>query len=70
MNDKPTIKLIGEDGNIFNLLALVRRRFKELKQETGDYTYQQQWEELYDLVTNSNSYEGALDHIQDFFIIE
>lgn len=70
MGDKPTIKLIGEDGNIFNLLAVARKRFRELKQETGDQTYQLQWEELYDLVTNSNSYDEALVHFMKYFEIE
>ena len=25
MRDKPTCKLIGQDGNVFNIIALVRR---------------------------------------------
>ena len=68
--EKPKIKLIGEDGNIFNLLAVARKRFRELKQETGDNTYQQQWEELYDLVTESENYQEALLKFMDFFDIE
>jgi len=67
--EKPTLKLIGENGNIFNLLGLARRRFRELKQETGDETWQHQWEELYDEVTSSDSYEDALITISKYFKI-
>jgi len=67
---KPKIKLIGENGNIYNLLMVARRRFRELARETDDKTYQQQWEELYDLVTSSESYDDALKHFMEFFDVE
>ena len=56
---KPICKLIGEDGNIFNLLAIARRSLLRagLKQEA---------EEMVDRVTSSNSYGEALGIIGEY----
>jgi len=56
---KPICKLIGEDGNIFNLLAIARRSLLRagLKQEA---------EEMVDRVTSSNSYGEALRIIGEY----
>jgi len=56
---KPICKLIGEDGNIFNLLAIARRSLLRvgLKQEA---------KEMVDRATSSNSYEEALGIIGEY----
>lgn len=56
---KPVCKLIGEDGNIFNLLAIARRSLLRagLKQEA---------KEMVDKATSSNSYEEALRIIGEY----
>lgn len=37
--DKPTVKLIGEDGNIFNIVGIVSRELKRngFKDEANEY---------------------------------
>ena len=37
---KIEIQLIGENGNIFNLLSIIRRTLKNLYRETGDEEYE------------------------------
>jgi hypothetical protein len=56
---KPICKLIGENGNIFNLLAIARRSLLRvgLKQEA---------KEMVDKATSSNSYEEALEIIGEY----
>ena len=56
---KPVCKLIGENGNIFNLLAIARRSLLRvgLKQEA---------KEMADRATSSNSYEEALGIIGEY----
>lgn len=57
------VKLIGEDGNIFNLLGIVSR---ELKQ--NGYTEQADalWKEVQETAT---SYHEALNIIQEYVIV-
>lgn len=71
MKDIPRIKikLIGEDGNIFNLLAIARRTLKELLLETDDSRYEDIWNKLHDDVTSSDSYDEALNHFIQVFDI-
>ena len=56
---KPVCKLIGENGNIFNLLAIARRSLLRagLKQEA---------KEMVDRATSSNSYGEALGIIGEY----
>ena len=56
---KPVCKLIGENGNIFNLLAIARRSLSKagLKQEA---------KEMVDRATSSNSYGEALGIIGEY----
>jgi len=61
--NKPVCKLIGEDGNIFNLLGKVS---KVLKQNN---LYEQE-KEMTDRVFNSRSYNEALRIFADYVEIE
>lgn len=61
--DKPRCKLIGEDGNIFNLLGIASRTLKEadLEDEADEMTKR---------VTSSESYLQALAIISEYVDIE
>lgn len=59
MSEKIQVKLIGEDGNIFNLLGIVSRELKRNNQDN-------KIEEMCNRVYNSNSYQEALSIIQDY----
>ena len=61
--NKPVCKLIGEDGNVFNLLGKVS---KVLKQNN---LYEQE-KEMTDRVFNSRSYNEALRIFADYVEIE
>ena len=50
---KPKCKLIGEDGNIFNLMGIASRTLKRVG-------LKKQAEEMVDRITKSKSYEEAL----------
>ncbi|MFY9282858.1 MAG: hypothetical protein WAO56_01930 [Miniphocaeibacter sp.] len=57
--NKPKCKLIGEDGNIFNLMAIASRTLKkaELNKEA---------EEMIERIRNSKSYIQALAIISEY----
>ena len=57
--NKPKCKLIGEDGNIFNLMAIASRTLKkaELNKEA---------EEMIERIRNSKSYIQALSIISEY----
>lgn len=57
--NKPKCKLIGEDGNIFNLMAIASRTLKkaELNKEA---------EEMKERIRNSKSYIQALAIISEY----
>jgi len=61
--DKPSCKLIGEDGNVFNLLGKVSKVLKE------NNLYEQE-KEMTDRVFNSNSYTEALAIFSDYVEIK
>jgi len=61
--DKPACKLIGEDGNVFNLLGKVSKVLKE------NNLYEQE-KEMTDRVFNSNSYTEALAIFSDYVEIK
>lgn len=48
-----TVKLVGEDGNIFNLMAIVTREMKK-------HGYKDEAKQLIDEVTSCKSYDDAL----------
>lgn len=56
---KPICKLIGEDGNIFNLVSIVRRTLLNNGLE-------QQAEEVVKRVMSSNSYPQALNILSEY----
>lgn len=61
--EKPVVKLIGEDGNIFNLLGICIRALKRNGQR--DLV-----PEMVEKVTSSNSYEDALAVLLDYVDVE
>lgn len=58
-NNKPQCKLIGEDGNIFNLVGIASRTLKNNGKET-------EAEKMRSKVFASGSYEEALSVIGDY----
>ena len=56
---KPRCKLVGENGNIFNLLAIARKTRKE----TG---YDKEADEMFNKVTKTHNYYEALSVISDY----
>lgn len=58
---KPKAKLIGEDGNVFNLLAICRRSLHQ---------YPNAFNELWERVQNSSSYDEALRIMMEYVDIE
>lgn len=56
---KPKCKLIGEDGNIFNLCGIAMRVLKQEGMTTEAY-------ELADKVANADSYDEALSIIGEY----
>lgn len=60
MKEKITVKLIGEDGNIFNLMGICSRELKRAGQrDEADQLVR-------DIITDANSYEEALAIISEY----
>lgn len=59
MTTKPKCKLIGKDGNIFNLVGIASRTLRE----NG---LRDQASEMQERVFNSGSYDEALSIIMDY----
>ena len=60
---KPKAKLIGENGNIFNLMALASRALKEAgMKEKAD--------EMVEKITQSKSYDEALQVMMEYVEVE
>lgn len=62
-NRKPSVKLIGEDGNIFSILGRVSRTLKEAEKED-------QVKEVSERVMASSSYGEALQIIMEYVEVE
>ena len=62
-NHKPSVKLIGEDGNIFSILGRVSRTLKEDGKE-------EQAKEVSERVMASSSYGEALQIIKEYVEVE
>ena len=60
---KPKCKLIGEDGNIFNLMGIASKTLKRAGLE-------KEADEMIDRITSSKSYHEALAIIADYVEIE
>jgi hypothetical protein len=61
--DKPTCKLIGENGNIFNLMNISSRTLKGAGFDT-------EAKEMVDKVTSSMSYDEALQCLMEYVEVE
>ena len=57
--EKPKCALIGQDGNIFNLIGIASRTLKQNK-------LQEEAKEMVERVTNSNNYSEALNIIGEY----
>jgi hypothetical protein len=60
---KPKCKLIGEDGNIFNLMGIASRTLKKAG-------LTEQAEEMIERIKNSGSYHEALGIIMEYVEVE
>lgn len=60
---KPVCKLIGEDGNIFNLMGIASRVLKEVGKK-------EEAKEMIDRILNSKSYIEALAIISEYVEIQ
>lgn len=58
-HEKPQCKLVGEDGNIFNLVGLAARSLKQ-------HGLREKAAEMSDRVLASQSYEEALTIIMEY----
>ena len=61
--NKPSCKLVGEDGNIFNLMGLASRTLKNAGQE-------EQAAEMRERIFKSDSYDRALQIIMEYVEVE
>ena len=61
--DKPSCKLIGENGNIYNLMAIVRRTLINAGQNENA-------QKMIDEITSSKSYDEALMIINNYVKVE
>jgi hypothetical protein len=63
MGNKPICRLIGEDGNVFNLAGIVSRTLKE-------YGLDDQAQEVWDKLKECQSYDHALQLFMQYVEIE
>ena len=57
--EKPKVKLIGENGNIFNLLGICTKSLQKI----GSYA---EAKEMQKMIAMSSSYDEALSILMDF----
>ena len=67
---KLSLKIIGEDGNIFNILSIARRALKEEYRKNGEEKYEKMWQELSDRIYEAETYEEALSILGEYFTLE
>ena len=60
---KPKCKLVGQDGNIFNLMGIAARTLKEAG-------FKEKATEMTDRITKSKSYDEALRIIMEYVEVE
>lgn len=60
---KPKCKLVGEDGNIFNLMGIASRTLKEAG-------FKEKADEMIQRITKSKSYDEALGIIMEYVEVE
>jgi hypothetical protein len=61
--DKPKCKLIGQNGNVFNLMGIVSRELKRAGFDT-------EAKAMVDKVTSSMSYDEALRVLMEYVEVE
>ena len=61
--NKPSCKLIGENGNIYNLMAIARRTLINVGQNENA-------QKMIDEITSSKSYDEALMIINNYVKVE
>ena len=62
-SEKPTVKLVGENGNVFNLLGICHRAARKAGWDEDE------WNAFFAKATDG-SYENALEVIQERFDVE
>ena len=60
---KPTVKLIGEDGNVFNIIGLVCRALKVAGEREKAQEFQEQ-------AFQAKSYDEVLAMLDDYVVVE
>jgi len=60
---KPRVKLVGEDGNVFNLMGICSRELKRVGQH-------EQSKEMCSKIMSSKSYSEALSIIMEYCDVE
>ena len=63
MPDKPSCKLIGKDGNVFNIIALVRKALREAGQ-------QEKAKEFCERAFAAESYDAVLGMANEYVEIQ
>jgi len=58
-----TVKLVGEDGNVFNLIGIVKRALRKAG-------YKEEAEQMQEDVTACGSYDEALMVFMDYVEVE
>lgn len=64
---KPPCKLIGQNGNVFNLIGITRKTLKEydLQQELAQFD-----QRFHEIKENGGSYDDVLNLISEFVPVE
>lgn len=63
MAEKPVVKLIGENGNIFSLMSITSKALKKAGQK-------QEAEKMKGRISNARDYDEALSIIQEYVQVE
>ena len=61
--NKPTVKLIGQDGNVFNIIGLVEKALRRAKQEDRA-------KEFTNRAFNATSYDKVLQLAMEYCEVE
>lgn len=59
VQEKPSCQMIGQDGNIFNLIGIAARTLRQ-------HDLEEEVQEMYQRITKSGSYEAALGIIGEY----
>lgn len=64
---KPTCNLIGQNGNVFNLIAITRKTLKDHNLQQEIERFDQRFDEI---KVNGGSYDDVLNLISEFVTVE